>query len=135
VKSGHCHIQIQPLRAKPGQYRFVERHNYSPSSSPSRGSSEFRSFHTAWAMSDRLHCGKTASLFAITNSVSIEISSRHRQFEKQKPLTTTVGRKRAKSRQLLEQRLSLLQIKRVEAFGEPHELTGNFAASAGPRPW
>jgi hypothetical protein len=40
VKSGHCHIQIQPLRAKPGQYRFVDRHNHSLSSSASRGSSE-----------------------------------------------------------------------------------------------
>ncbi len=37
VKSGHCHIPIQPLRAKPGQYRFVERQNYSLSSSASPG--------------------------------------------------------------------------------------------------
>jgi hypothetical protein len=42
VKSGHCHIQIQPHRAKPGQYRFVERNNYSLSSSASRGSSEWQ---------------------------------------------------------------------------------------------
>ena len=38
MKNGHCQIQIQPHRAKPGQYRFVERHNYSLSSSAQRGS-------------------------------------------------------------------------------------------------
>jgi hypothetical protein len=38
MKNGHCQIQIQPHRAKPGEYRFVERHNYSLSSSAQRGS-------------------------------------------------------------------------------------------------
>jgi hypothetical protein len=38
MKNGHCQIQIQPHRAKPGQYRFVERHSYSLSSSAQRGS-------------------------------------------------------------------------------------------------
>jgi hypothetical protein len=39
MKNGHCKIQIQPLMAEPGQYRFVERHNYLLSSSALRGSS------------------------------------------------------------------------------------------------
>jgi hypothetical protein len=39
MKNGHCKIQIQPLMAKPDQYRFLERHNYLLSSSALRGSS------------------------------------------------------------------------------------------------
>jgi len=50
-----------------------------------------------------LQCGKTASLFAITNSGY--------------PLCRWQAI--AKSRQLVEQRLSLFQVERVEAFGEP----------------
>jgi hypothetical protein len=58
---------------------------------------------TRRAKKDRLHCGKTASLFAITNSGY--------------PLCGWQAI--AKSRQLLEQRLGLLKIERIEAFGEP----------------
>src|SRR5271154_1483149 len=50
-----------------------------------------------------LHCGKTASLFAISNSGY--------------PLCRWQAI--AKSRQLLEQRLGFFQVERIEAFGEP----------------
>ncbi len=78
-------------RASHGRYCSRSRHSIAAQ------------YRLIWAKDDRLHCGKTASLFAITNS----------------GYSLCRWQAIAKSRQIIEQRLSLLQVDRIKAFSEP----------------